>query len=400
MERLLKEKALSLRSRIIGWRRDIHRHPELELNCHRTAAIVSKELQALGLEVKTGIAGTGVTGTLYGSEPGPVVALRVDMDALPVTEQTGLPFASEVEGAMHACGHDGHTALGLGTAAVLSRVREHLRGTVRFIFQPGEESPGGAGLMIAEGVLENPRVEALFGCHIFPGVASGSIGVRYGVMTARNDEFIITLAGVGGHGAYPHKCTDVIVAAGHLIVGIQTIVSRSNDPVTPLVVTVAQICGGTGHNVMPESVTLKGTVRSIDESSREIAFRRLKDLLKGISTAFDVQGDLEIVAGGPCLKCDERITGFVEKKLVGLIGKERVDIITRPSLGAEDFALFSEAVPSSYIRIGSYSEEKGFIHNLHTPRFDFDEQILVDGAYILSCLLYEYLLSAHGGPHV
>lgn len=394
MEIDLKEKACFLKDQIIAWRRDFHQHPELELNCGRTAAVVSEELQKLGLEVKTGIAGTGVTGTLYGGAPGPVVALRVDMDALPVAEQTGLPFSSEVEGVMHACGHDGHTALGLGTAAVLAQFKNSLKGTVKFIFQPGEESPGGAGLMIAGGVLENPRVDALLGCHIFPGVKSGNIGVRYGVMTARNDEFIITLTGIGGHGAYPHRCADVIVAAGHLILGIQTIVSRSNDPVNPLVVTIAQISGGAGHNVIPEKLTLKGTIRSIYESSREMALKRLRELLTGVSGSYGLQYRLDLLAGGPSLKCDKNITGFVEETLVSMIGKERVTIIPNPSLGAEDFALFSQAVPASYIRIGCYDENKGYIHNLHSPNFDFDEQILADGTFILAGLLYEYLSKA------
>lgn len=387
----LKDKVLSVSDQIIGWRRKFHRHPELGLECHKTAEVACEHLLKLGINVKTGIAQTGVLGTLTGDNPGPVVALRVDMDALPLAEQTGLPFASEIEGVMHACGHDGHTAMGMGVATVLSKLKHKLNGTVKFIFQPGEESPGGAKQMVKEGVLENPRVNALFGCHIFPSIPTGNIGIRYGAMTAGNDEFTISLHGVGGHAAYPFKCSDSVAAAGHLITAVQTIVSRNNDSVHPLVISITEINGGSGYNIIPETVTLRGTIRSISDHSRQIALKRLEQIIEGIKSGFGIDCSLQIVTKDFPLICNEKLTKFVEKSLVNWLDQGRVQIINNPSMGAEDLAYFSAAVPTTYLRIGSYDEKNNYIHNLHTPYFNFDEKILIDGTYILSGIILDYL---------
>ncbi|RYD06749.1 hypothetical protein N752_03475 [Desulforamulus aquiferis] len=385
----LEKSVAKLSNQIIGWRRKIHRQPELGLECYNTAAMVSEQLQKFGYDVKTGIAKTGVLGTLHGTGPGPVVALRVDMDALPIEEQTELPFASEIEGVMHACGHDGHTAIGLGVAAALAQIKD-FNGTVKLIFQPGEESPGGAKAMVEEGVLESPRVDALFGCHIFPSLPEGIIGLRYGTMTAGNDEFIIVLQGVGGHAGYPSRCSDPIVAAGHLILAVQTIVSRSNDPANPLVVSITEINGGNRFNIIPDTVTLKGTIRSTEEHSREIALQRLKELVEGIKHSFDIQYSLQIIAKDSALICDQELTKFTEEILGNLIGRDRVKLIGNSSMGSEDLVNFSKVVPTTYLRIGSY-EANNYVHNLHTPNFDFNEQILIDATYILSHLILQYL---------
>jgi len=354
-------------AQIINWRRQFHQQPELELNCCHTAEVVSRHLLDLGLEVQTGIAETGVVGVLTSPNPGPVVALRVDMDALPIGEQTGLPFASRVDGVMHACGHDGHTAIGMGVAAVLARCRDSLQGTVKFIFQPGEEFPGGSKIMIAGGVLDRPRVDAVLGGHIYPNLPRGKIGVRYGVMTAADDEFKVELQGTGGHVAYPHQCADPIVAAGHLITALQSIVARNTDPLDSVVVSLGQVTGGSGYNVIPERVILKGTIRSISECSRETALQRLKQILSGIQQAFGVEHSLEVIPGNPALRCDHHLTAFVEGCLVDLLGREQVVSIPVPSMGAEDFAYYAEQVPAAYLRLGSRDEAGGYLHALHTP---------------------------------
>ena len=361
------------------------------MNCCQTSEAVSRHLQGLGWEVQTGIADTGVIGVLVSPNPGPVVALRVDMDALPIGEQTGLPFASRVNGAMHACGHDGHTAIGMGVAAVLAQCRNSLHGTVKLIFQPGEEFPGGSKIMIAGGVLDHPRVDAILGGHIFPGLPLGKVGVRYGVMTAADDEFTVEFRGIGGHGAYPHQCADPILAAGHLITALQSIVARNMDPLDSLVVSLGQITGGSGYNVIPERVTIKGTIRSISERSRETAHRRLTEILSGIQQAFGVGHSLEMIPGNPCLTCDRQLTAFVEECLVDLLGREQIYSIPAPSMGAEDFAYYAQQVPATYLRLGSRDEARGYLHALHTPYFDFDEQILIDGTKIFAHLISRLL---------
>lgn len=388
---ILNREVKKVRESLFEWRRYIHEYPELELDCDKTADLVSQHIESLGLNVKTGIAKTGVVGVLRGRKAKPVVALRVDMDGLPIQEQTNLSFASKVDGVMHACGHDGHTAIGMGVAAVLSAVQDSLEGTVKFIFQPGEEDPGASKIMIAEGVLEDPKVDAIFGCHIYPGIPSGEVGVRYGTMCAACDEFDILVKGVGGHGAYPHQCRDSIVAAANLINGIQTIVSRMRNPVIPLVISICKIEGGAGYNLIPDRVTLGGTIRSIDEESRDKAHEHLKRIFKGIETGYCVGIEFEMLRSIPPLKCDKRLVAFVEERLVEILGSEKVRRISEPSLGAEDFAYYSERIPSAYVRLGCYDEKKGFIHGLHTPYFDFDENLLVEATRELSFLLMKFL---------
>lgn len=388
---LIKEKALLAKDKIIDFRREFHMNPELGLDCFETSLIVARALLEAGLEVKTGIAGTGVVGILHGSQPGPVAALRVDMDALEVYEETDLPFSSRKPGVMHACGHDGHTAIGLGVAEVLGEFRELIPGTIKFIFQPGEEQPGGAKIMIAEKVLENPDVDAVFGLHIFPGLPSGQWGVRYGAMTAGNDDFTVTLKGSGGHGGHPDQTRDPIAAAGYLITAVQTIVSRNADPTDSLVITVSEIHGGKGHNVIPDTVVLKGTIRSTSAASRLLAHRRLNEILQGIKYGFDVDSELTIVEQDNPIICDFELTAFVEQTLREYIGDPGVVQISAPSMGADDFASFTEKVPGTYLRIGCYDPSKGYTHMLHTSRFDFDEEILVNAAAVLSNLLISYL---------
>ncbi len=387
----LKQKVKESIDQLIALRRSIHQFPELGLDCNRTASLVTDQLRNSGFEVQTGIAKTGVVGILRGPNEGPVTALRVDMDALPLQEQTGLPFASKVPNVMHACGHDGHTAIGLGVAKVLASLKESLAGTVKIIFQPGEESPGGAKIMIEEGVLTDPPVESLLGCHIHPSLSSGTVGVCSGTVTAGNCDFQITVRGSGGHGARPYECKDPITAAGNLIVAMQTIVSRRADPLEPIVVSLGEISGGSGFNVIPEEVRLKGIIRYISTQTREVALRGLKDILAGIQSSFGVETVFQTGEEDPPMQVNDELSSFIEQAATELLGTKKVCHINQPSMGSEDFAFFTELIPCGYIRFGCFDKEKGYTYDLHNPHFDFDEKILSLGTETLTFLILKLL---------
>lgn len=390
LKEAINKKTEAISKEIIAWRQHIHQHPELELKCYKTAEFVSQVLGKYGLEVITGIAQTGIKGILQGSKSGPTIALRVDMDALPIHEQTSLPYASQNQGVMHACGHDGHIAIGLGVAAVLSHFRDDLKGTLIFIFQPGEESPGGAKLMIDEGVLQNPKVEAIFGFHIFPDIPAKTVGIRYGTMCARNEELDIVITGKGGHGAKPEQCIDPIVAAAYFITSIQSIVSRSSDPNEPVVISICQIAGGSSCNVIPEKILLKGTIRTLHSDTGKVVKRKLSELLNGLEIGFGVKGDMRIIPDCPALLNDFLLTKYTEDRCIELLGNDAVLKLEIPSMGADDFAFFTNEIPATYLRLGCYDENKGFVHKLHTPYFDFDETVLIDGTKIFSWLLASF----------
>jgi len=386
----IRENAEALKEKLVKWRRDFHQNPELGLDCFRTASIVATELDRLNFTVRTGFARSGVIAGL--GKGLPVVALRVDMDALPIDEETGLPFASRVKGAMHGCGHDGHTTIGLGVAHVMSKVLAGMPGRLVLIFQPGEEYPGGAAEMIKEGVLQEENPAMIMGLHIFPDLPFGKIGLRYGVMTASNVEFSIEMRGQGGHGAYPHKSVDPFPAAAALINAIQTIVSRNIPPLDALVVSLTEINGGAGYNVIPKVISLKGTVRSLSDAHKETALKRLQDILRGIETTFQVSASLEITDREPIMVCDDKITGLAEEALADYFGQDTIIRISQPSLGVDDFSFFARLVPATYLRLGSHDEEKGYIYPLHSTCFDFDEQLLVKGVEAASIILWRNLL--------
>lgn len=390
----IMESAKEVESELIEWRRQIHSEPELELDCTNTGKLIQEKLEEMDIEVKNGLAKTGVIGIIRGSKAGPVVALRVDMDALPMQEMTNLPFSSKNPGKMHACGHDGHTAIGLGVAKVLSKHKEQLKGTVKIIFQPGEEYPGGARIMIREGALENPRVDAVVSGHIFPGLPLGKYGVRHGIMTASNDEFIIELKGKSGHGARPHEATDAVLAMGNLIVLMQGIISRNIDPVDSAVVTIGSAISGSGFNVIAGTAVLKGTIRSISGESKAYVQKRIEEILKGMKCAKMIEEfELEILPGEPPLECDENLTDLAQQVLMNVAGKENVVKIESVSMGAEDFAWFSKEVPATYIRIGAYDEKNGYTNMLHSSHFDFNEKLLAQGVNVFVNLIFEFLES-------
>lgn len=392
--------------RVITWRRDIHQHPELSNREFRTSILVAEHLQSLGIEVKTGVAHTGVVGLLRGGLPGKVVALRADMDALPITEEVDVPFASKVRttyngqevGVMHACGHDCHTAILMGVAEVLTKIKDRIPGTVKFIFQPAEEgSPqgeeGGAGLMIREGVLENPEPLAIFGLHVGVDFNTGSIGYKPGGALASQDVLHITVRGSQTHGAYPWQGIDPIVAAAQIIIGLQTITSRQLDLTqAPAVVTVGSIHGGVRSNIIPEEVELLGTIRSLDPSMRIDIHNRIRRTAEMIAESSGATAKVTINTGVPVTYNDPELTERMLPTLRRVVGEGNLEI-SKVHTGAEDFAFFAEKKPALFIFLGIRT--KGIDHEkvapVHSPRFFVDESSLVVGVRALSNMAVDYL---------
>ena len=362
---------------LVELRRKIHEHPELAFEEHRTAALVADRLKGIGIEPKTGIGKTGVVGMVKGGKPGVTLGIRADMDALPVTEATNLPFASKVPGKMHACGHDVHTVIALGVAEVLSTLKGELPGTVKFIFQPAEETLMGAKAMIADGVLTNPAMDVMLGYHNWPQVDAGKVGYHPTVVMASSDAFDITITGKAGHAAHPHTAVDTIVAAAHIVTLLQTIVSREVAPVIPAVLTIGQIQGGTVRNVIAGSVTLKGTVRALDAAASgqiEAAMRRILD---GVCPGLRVSYALDWQRLAPVLRNNQDILAPTLAAARDILGPEQVVALPAPSMGSEDFAWFAEEVPSAHLRIGSRID--GLNCQVHNANYDCNDLAIPTG---------------------
>lgn len=399
-------RASGVREKVVAWRRDIHQHPELSNREVRTSRIVADHLRALGLTVRTPVAHTGVVGILKGERPGPAVALRADMDALPVTEELDLPFASKVRttfngnevGVMHACGHDLHTAILMGVAEVLAGMRKELPGTVTFIFQPAEEGApegeeGGARLMIKEGVLENPRPEAIFGLHVFP-LPFGHVGYRPGGFMAASDTLRIQVRGRQTHGAQPWNGTDPVVAASQIVLALQTIVSRQvNIANNPAVVTVGSIRGGVRFNIIPALVELGGTIRTFDPAMQEDIHERIRRTAEMIAGASGASAQTEIVRTNPVTYNDPKLTERMVPTLKRVVGPEAVRV-TPPMTVSEDFSMYQKEIPGLYFLLGVLPEgssEVGAAPN-HSPRFYADEGALIVGVRALANLAVDYML--------
>jgi len=366
-------------ARLIAIRRDLHAHPETGFDTVRTAAIVADELRALGLAPQTGIGETGVVTEIAGGRPGPVLVLRADMDALPITEETGLPFASSVPGKMHACGHDLHTATLLGAARVLRDIAPGLAGTVRLMFQPAEETPvSGAAAMIRDGVLDG--ADMALGFHNYPEVPVGRFCYVHGVANGSSDDFDIVLQGRSGHAASPHQTADPIVAAAHLVLQIQTIVSREVDPMLPAVVTVGALLAGDTHNIIPERAVLRGTARTQSDAARATIEAALRRLCAGIEASMRVSATLDWQPGTPCLTSDADIlaatVGAVEAHYGAVADEKPAD------LGAEDFAFVSQIVPAFQLGVGS--GQPGRQDRLHNADYQPDEGCIRHGVVALS----------------
>ncbi len=375
---------------IVKLRRTLHRHPELSGEEHETARRVAERLRDLGLTVRTGIYGTGVLGLLDGGKPGPTLLLRGDMDALPIHEETGLDFASENEGVMHACGHDVHTSSLLGTAMILAEHRDEVNGQVRFCFQPHEERlPGGAKFMIKEGVLNDidgvAGPEAVFGQHVKPGLPAGTIGVRSGAAMASSDEIYVTVKGEGGHAASPHELTaDATYVASEIVVALQSIISRQCPPDVPSVLTIGRLIADGATNVIPETARLEGTFRAMDEDWRF----RAHDLIRRVATrtaeAHGATADVEVKVGYPALHNHEEPTSLVKAAATDFLGEERV-VDVDPWFAGEDFAYFLQERPGTFYQLGAGTE-----HGLHTSKFATDEEALRSGTAFMAYLAWRY----------
>ncbi|GAB5520989.1 MAG: M20 family metallopeptidase [Rhodothermales bacterium] len=368
-------------SRLVDIRRTLHKNPELAFEEYETAALVKATLEPLDLHIEAGIAKTGVVATLVGDQPGPTRLLRADMDALPILEANTFDFASQVPGKMHACGHDAHTASLLGTAMILSEMRADLKGSVRFLFQPSEEKiPGGAKPMIEDGVLDDNAVStapsAVFGQHVAPEIPYGKIGVRDGMYMASADEIYIDIRGAGGHGAKPHLIgTDTVLAASHVIVALQSVISRNAPPNVPTVLTFGKMLADGATNVLPEHVRIEGTFRSMDEEWRFKAHDLIQRVAQHTAQAYGSAAEVEVAVGYPALCNDHQATAHVRQAAKAYVGEENV-IELDLTFVSEDFAWYLKHTPGSFYRIGSGNVAEGITHGLHTPRFTIDENAL------------------------
>ena len=371
----LLEKANGLFEFSRDLRRDLHKHPELGFREVRTANIVAQELKQLGLEVTTGVAETGVIGLLHGSRSGPTVLLRFDMDALPIQEETGLEFASEVQGVMHACGHDGHVAVGLTVARILSSERQNFKGTFKFMFQPAEEGLGGAAGMIAAGVLENPRVDAALALHLWNERPVGWTAVVPGPFMAGADIFSIQIKGKGGHGAIPDQATDPVIAAAEMISSIQSIVSRNISPLDAAVVSVTQVTAGNAFNIIPPEANIRGTIRSFEKEVRDLVLTRLENLVKGIAVGFGCEAQLEIQQLTPAVVNDPKITILVEQAIKTSLPDTQLDH-SYHTMVSEDMAFVLQKVPGCYVFTGSGGPDPALNYGHHHPKFTIDERVL------------------------
>lgn len=378
---------------IIKCRRDLHQIPETGLNLPQTSAYVSNELKNMGIEFRENIGVSGVVGLIRGKTEGKTIALRADMDALSIKEETGLPFASN-NGNMHACGHDAHTAILLGVCKILSESRDKIKGNVKFIFQPAEEGPGGAKPMLDDGAFENPKVDAVMGLHVgnlMGGLKKGSIVVSYDSMMACLDRFSLKLIGRGCHGAYPETGVDPIVMTGNFLTTLQTIVSREIAATDNAVVTVGKICGGQAYNIIPNFVELEGTVRAVDQNIREYLAKRLEEIANGISETMRGTYEFDYTFGYPPLVNDEEFTKLFVNSAKKIIPEEDIITMKKTVMGGEDMAYFLNEVPGTFFFVNNPQEVKGQCYPHHNTKFDIDESVLSKAAALLIQGTLDYL---------
>jgi amidohydrolase len=389
----LRESAEEIAPGVIADRRYLHQHPELGFHEENTARLVAERLRALNLDdLQTGIAVTGVVGILRGGKgPGKTVLLRADMDALPITELNDVPYKSENPGAMHACGHDAHTAMLLGAARVLARRRDAFAGTIKFLFQPSEEAnAGGAAPMIEAGVMENPHVDAAFGIHVGSNIPAGKVAVLGGPVNAAADSARVTIRGLGGHAARPQMAIDPIVIGAHCIVALQSLVSREVNPLSPAVITVGTLHAGTVSNVIPEDAHFEATVRTFDEQTRALLAERIPQVVRGICETFRATADVEYRLGYPPLVNNAAMAALVKSVALDVVGPERVQD-SEPGMGAEDMSYFLNAVPGAFYRLGVRNEATGKTYGHHHPRFDIEEDALATGVAMHAAVALRYL---------
>jgi amidohydrolase len=368
---------------ILPWltevRRDFHSHPEFGMEEFRTKDKICEYLDAMGIPFEAGIANTGVVGLIQGEQDGKTVALRADMDALPIFEQNDVSYKSTIDGKMHACGHDAHMTVLLGAAKLLNQNKHLIKGNVKLLFQPAEETVGGAKPMIEDGVLEDPKVEAIFGLHVDSHIPVGKIGVKYGQMNASSDTITIMVKGKNAHGAYAYKGKDAILIAAQMISVLQTIISRGVDARQSAVISIGVIHGGTQGNIVADEVKFVGTVRTLTPEVRQSVLKKLEETVTYVARGMGGKAVLSIEPGYTSLINDDTMVDIVKRSAKQLLGEDNVKVIDMPSLGVEDFAFFAEAVPGAFFRLGVRNEEKGIIHDVHTPLFNLDEESLPIG---------------------
>ncbi len=378
---------------IVALRRDLHEHPELAFEEVRTSGIVAQRLRALGLDVRTGVAKTGVVGLLRGGKGGPgakTIAIRADMDALPIHELNEIDYRSTVDGKMHACGHDGHTSIALAVADILSKRRDELNGNVKFVFQPAEEQIGGAEPMVKEGAMEG--VDGIIGLHLISNYPLGRVGVRSGPVFASADRFIITVRGKGGHAAMPEESVDPIVIAAYIITALQTLISRETSPFSPAVITIGKVQAGSAFNIIPETAELQGTMRAFSKEHRDKLLRRIRELASGVASAMG--GSCEVQGFDGCPPCvnEEAMTELVRHAAVEAVGEQAVDTSEDVmTTGSDDMAYFLDTVPGCYFIVGANNPEKGANYPHHHPRFNIDEDALPIAVEVLARAAMDYL---------
>jgi amidohydrolase len=390
MNLTFKAEAQLLKNQLIAWRRDFHRHPELGFKEVRTSGIVAKHLANLGLEVQIGIGKTGVVGVLDGGKPGPVIMLRFDMDALPITELNQTDYVSENPGVMHACGHDAHTAIGMGLAQLMTQHRDEIAGTLKFVFQPAEEGENGALAMIRDDVLSDPAPEIALGLHVWNEAPVGIAQVGAGGVMAAADIFTIKVQGKVTHGAQPHRGIDAILLAAHIVTALQTVIARSVDPRQTAVVTVGMLHAGSAFNIIADSAEMTGTIRTFDPIVREQILQRVKDVVEGTASALGGSATIDIKAISPATVNDERVAKLVRATAIDVMGAANVSA-DQFTMGAEDMSEFLNRVPGCFFFLGSANTDKGPVYPHHNPRFDIDESILPDGVAILAGAVLRYL---------
>ena len=379
----VKELMKTYEEKLVEIRRDLHRNPELSFKEFRTTKLIKEMLREMDIEVLELGNETGVVGLLKGKEEGPTIGLRGDIDALPITEENDIPFKSENEGIMHACGHDVHTTSLLGAAMFLSEIRDDIKGQIKFIFQPAEEINEGAQLLIDYGVMENPKIDAVFGLHNHPDIPAGQVGVKVGGLMAAVDTIRIKVKGVGGHGAIPNKTIDPVLTSAAIIQGIQSIVSRNVNPLDSAVVSIGTLKAGEANNVIPEEVFMTGTVRTFNPELRKEMPNYLTRSIDHIAKAYGAEAELEYINHLPAVINDETMAELGRKAVTEICGQEG-PVDPTPSMGGEDFALYMQDIPGCFFWLGVGNKEKGFVHQWHHPKFNADEKALPIGAGILT----------------
>ena len=391
MEEKIKKLSEKYLERVMELRRELHKYPEIGFDLLKTVEIVKKELDRIGIPYKSEIAKTGIVATIKGGKPGKTVLLRADMDALPLAEESRCDFKSTHEGKMHACGHDGHTAGLLGVGMILNELKDELSGNIKLLFQPAEEEPGEAKPMIDEGVLENPKVDAAFGCHIWPSIKAGHVAIKDGAMMSHPTTFEIIFQGKGGHASQPENTVDTVMVACQTVVNFQNIISRNISTLKPAVLSCCSIHAGEAHNIIPDKLFLKGTIRSFDEKITDNIIERMDEILKGLTNAYGASYEFLVDRMYPPLKNDHELFNFSKNALENILGKDNVEVMEDPVMGSEDFAYFGKHIPSFFFFVGVNDEQLENENMLHHPKLFWDEKYLIINMKTLSQLAVEFL---------